>query len=247
MNGIHREVWHFLRHQGLYLIGVTSPVVLSISFWQNWLIATGQSHDLMQQWLLSINADPVHWYKMPLLHIQLREILPAFVADLLFNALAILAIDRCAHQRDISVRSLWKTAIESGPALFFSQILAQLAIFSGLLLLILPGIYLSGRLLLVSIEVMLDPQHVPLQALQRSWNLTAGRVWSLLGGYALWGILRMLLLGVIGVAFTLSSAISGGDQVTKIVIDIIRQCLGIWLYLPLLVYLYRVRSVQGAV
>lgn len=90
-------------------------------------------------------------------------------------------------------------ALDAFPHLFLASVLAALAIGSGLLLLILPGLYLAIRLFFIVQSVVVDHKHGP-DALRASWALTAGRWWqvALVGGVAYLSVLiPSLLIGLL--------------------------------------------------
>jgi len=74
------------------------------------------------------------------------------------------------------------------PALIGANILAGIAICTGLVFLILPGIYLAIRLRLVP-WIIADENMGPIDALKRSWELTRGHAIDLF-------IFGMLLFGI---------------------------------------------------
>lgn len=87
---------------------------------------------------------------------------------------------------------------------FLALILYILAVICGLVLLILPGIYLAIRLQFFSYVTVEDKHVGPIQALKRSWGMTHGKFWKLFG----WSIVvffvnlaGLLLLGL-GLLFT---------------------------------------------
>lgn len=89
-----------------------------------------------------------------------------------------------------------------------------LAIFSGLFLLIVPGLYLVGRLLFV-LPVMACETRNPIEALKRSWALTEGNGFRLLAFvlFLLLGILMIgVLLGGVGAAIGVVGTVAAGGQ-----------------------------------
>lgn len=67
------------------------------------------------------------------------------------------------------------------PFFFLASVLANLAIGIGLLLLIVPGLYLIGRLTPVGPVVVAEQERNPLSALRRSFQVTRGNGWRVLG------------------------------------------------------------------
>lgn len=73
------------------------------------------------------------------------------------------------------------------------QALSSIAIFSGLMLFIIPGIYFAVRFALAGFYLMLDRQPI-IESLRQAWVQSTGYGWTILGGYAL--IYGVLFLGV---------------------------------------------------
>ncbi len=91
------------------------------------------------------------------------------------------------------------------PFFFLLTVLVNLAVGAGLLLLIVPGLYLIGRLSPAQPAMVAERRRNPLDALGRSWTLTAGRGWrvflmiaavSLVGLVLSW-VLTFVLGGVL--------------------------------------------------
>ena len=120
-------------------------------------------------------------------------------------------------------------AIVSGmvllPSYFAASALSGITIGIGLFLLIVPGLYLVGRLLLASVVVAAENQWNPITAIQRSLAITKGRGWASVGLVLLvaiagiicvmaitsvLGILLLLVAGTLGklLLLILSAALS---------------------------------------
>lgn len=88
---------------------------------------------------------------------------------------------------------------------FIGLILYILAVLAGLILLILPGIYVSVRLQFFMYLVVEDENITAIDALKKSWAMTEGKFWNLFGfGLVFVGVnlLGLLALGV-GLLFTI--------------------------------------------
>ena len=81
----------------------------------------------------------------------------------------------------------------------------------GLTLLLVPGIWLFGRVLFVSAAAVLAEPAAPLQLLQRCWHMTAGN------GAALTLFLVLGLLGVVGIGLMAEGAGAALDVVARFV------------------------------
>lgn len=88
--------------------------------------------------------------------------------------------------------------IRVAPALLLAYTLMAVGVYAGLLMLILPGLWIYVRLSLAGFLVTLE-EHSPLQALQGSFERTAGSVqWQLLGALLVLAILVFSILNLLG-------------------------------------------------
>ncbi len=99
------------------------------------------------------------------------------------------------------------------PVLIAAAMLVNIAIFAGLLMLLLPGLYIIGRASMVLPVLMAEPERRFGDALTQAVTLTAGRVAQLL---AIWGLIffgsqliQMVLAGTARAA-----SFGGGNPVT---------------------------------
>ncbi|NNM51950.1 MAG: hypothetical protein HKM02_06965 [Pseudomonadales bacterium] len=237
MESIHQEVWHFFRTQAWKLIGLTLPVVVVISLWLSYLTYAGWDNwTYVQGWLDYIKMHPGDLAHAPAFHVNLAETMPSLIAQLLFDVLAVLGIDRLVRGTEQSTLKLWQLALERGPRLFVAQLLSGLLVILGLMAFLIPGAYLSGRYLLVSVEAPLSDKS-PLQSMADSWSHTQGRAWVLLGGYMLWSVVRGLgTLAVSGLGYAMSEHSVGGMLMMTLT-----HAVNMWLGIPVLIYLYRAR------
>jgi uncharacterized membrane protein len=77
-------------------------------------------------------------------------------------------------------------------------ILETLAVFGGLILLIIPGIFWAIRFSFASF-IVVDTKMSPVKAMRESWAITKGKFWKLFGFYFVMGLLNfagILLFGV---------------------------------------------------
>lgn len=65
------------------------------------------------------------------------------------------------------------------PVYFLAQLLTGWAIMLGMLLFILPGVYLIGRLLAVGAVIVAEPSRGVIGSLRHGWELTQGQGWRI--------------------------------------------------------------------
>jgi hypothetical protein len=143
---------------------------------------SAQAVQMLQDWF-SIN-----WYWFVLL------IACGIVGALSFN---ILLLDATKP----TVGEALKQAFLLSPTLFLTRLLVTLAVFAGMLFLIVPGIYLAIKFILVEPAIGAESERNPLVALQRSWGLTKGNSLNILG-------FLLIVLVVAIIAFFVVSLIS---------------------------------------
>lgn len=115
-----------------------------------------------------------------------------------FSEGALIArLDALQKQLSRSLGDCILLAIGVAPALLLTYVLLVVAVYVGLLMLILPGIWLYVRLSLAAFVVTLEG-HSPLQALQASFERTSGSVqWHLLGALVLLVLLMFSVIRII--------------------------------------------------
>jgi hypothetical protein len=117
----------------------------------------------------------------------------------LFGMVGTIAILLLVFRSGVTVGS----AIASGFSLllfyFVATLLSGLLIGFGMVLLLVPGLYLLGRLTPIGVVVVAEEQRNPVEALRRSFDLTKGRGWSVLGL-----VLLVAIAGFVAVAATVA-------------------------------------------
>lgn len=133
-------------------------------------------------------------------------------------AIYLLLFDARGH----TVRGALAAALPILPAYFLLSILTTFIIFFGLFWLILPGVYLLGRLCVNAVLMVAEGVRNPFAVIAASWRLTKGRGWAVAGlvvivavvGY----ILSTVVTAVLGSLFILVAGRDGlGGLLTLIV------------------------------
>jgi hypothetical protein len=113
-----------------------------------------------------------------------EAVIPTLVSFLvvapLIDAFCIHALHAVAEGRRLRAREAMLTGLESFAPIFFAVVLAGLGIALGLLLLVLPGIYVAVRWYFVPQAVVIDGAHGA-AALTRSSQLVQGTWWRTFG------------------------------------------------------------------
>lgn len=121
--------------------------------------------------------------------------------DLLFVPIylgaTIFYMQSIVDSRPISTLQAWAWGLQNWGRLFFTFLLSALAISVGLMLLVLPGLYIAVRLGLAN-QVCLLERKSPIEAMKMSWAGTADLFWTLAKGLAI--IYGLLFIGELLVA-----------------------------------------------
>lgn len=108
------------------------------------------------------------------------------------------------------------------PRLFVGNLAAGLAIGIGLVALIIPGLWLLGRLAAVTPIIMAEGRGT-VGSLERSWALSGGRAWPA----AVWMALNLVLLlsllftaALVGAALQATATLAGGEALGKALVNL---------------------------
>ena len=120
-----------------------------------------------------------------------------FLLPSLFGAIAQLAVTALVAAKGMSPRAALLAALQTLPVYFAAVLLITPVTTLGLVLLILPGLYVFARMYLLGAVVVVE-RAGPIAALRRSWDLTAAN-----GG-------TILLFLVLGILFAFGASILAG-------------------------------------
>lgn len=152
------EVFYLLRRQWQPLLRVIAPILLALLVLQSWTLTlpTPAEHEMRWQ-------EPV----LSVLGIWLSIHVMVFLSRVVAGHSAQPA--ECRQQ-----------AVQQCLPYLVTQMLYFVVVVLGMILLVLPGVWLGIRLLLAP-AVMVHEALTPIEALKRSFVLTQGRVTELLG------------------------------------------------------------------
>ena len=128
-------------------------------------------------------------------------VLPSLIAIVAQGAIIRLVIDK-ANGIDRSVAEALLVALRLWPLLVVALLLAAVPIGAGLLLFIVPGLYMAGRLTL-AMPLVLDGVAAPLAAVRRSWELTENNGWRIIAFTIMWATCFLALS-------TIAAIVDGG-------------------------------------
>lgn len=132
------------------------------------------------------------------------------------------AMLRLVFARGGTVGAALLFAIALLPVYSILVVLVNLAVGAGLALLILPGLYLWGRLLPAAPAMVAEDRRNPLDALKRGFELSRGHGWQIIGLYLLvWipgALLSVILSQLSGILFILVAGRELGTLLATIVL-----------------------------
>jgi hypothetical protein len=121
---------------------------------------------------------------------------PWFLLSGLVGMAGGIAILLLISERSITVGRAIAAALPLLLFYFLTTLAAGLIVGAGLVLLIVPGLYLFGRLAPAGVVVVAERRLNPVDAVRRCFELTRGHGWAILGLVVLVGIAALVAVGV---------------------------------------------------
>jgi len=123
-----------------------------------------------------------------------------FIAGIALAIMSVVLQVRAAQKSTVQFQEVWNDFKHLWWRIILVEITVAILIIAGLIALILPGIYLIGRLLLAPYILVAEDTRV-FEALERSWALTKGRMGQVYNIFLLAIVLSLFnLIPVIGSA-----------------------------------------------
>jgi len=141
----------------------------------------------------------------------------------LFNMIGTIAILLLFFTRGVTVGGAIVAAIMLVPFYFVASLLCGIAIGIGFVLLLVPGLYLFGRLGIVGPVVVAENQRNPVTAISRTWALTAGNGWAVLGMVLLVAIGAFVAMAVVNLILGLLFFAVAPDKIAALLTLIVQS------------------------
>lgn len=167
------DSWRFFRNHLRVLAIIILPIVLPIEIFA----AIYEYHFL--------GAEPT---MQELLMLRI----PSIIAAPIYSIAVVFYIASIIDNKPLPLSSLWQLGIRYWLMYFIMSFMIGMMAGVGLLLFILPGLFLLAKFAFAQFELLLHG-HSPPQALQRSWQRTTGHTATVLGGYV---VLATLFIAV---------------------------------------------------
>jgi hypothetical protein len=147
---------------------------------------------------------------------------PMLLLNTLVSMIGSIAILLLLFARDISVGGAIAAAVALLPAYFVASVLSSVAIGFGFVLLIVPGLYLLGRLGPVNAVVVAEARRNPVAAISRCWALTQGHGWAILGLILIVAIAAAIVVGAASTLLGIVFVLVAGQDIGQLLVLIVR-------------------------
>jgi hypothetical protein len=135
----------------------------------------------------------------------------------LANAIGMIAILILVFARQgTSVGGALTAAIVILPFYFVAGLIANFIVLAGLILFIVPGLYLFARLVPLGPVVVAENRRNPLTAIARAFEVTKGNGWAVLGLVILVAIPGAILIQLVNILFGIVFGIAAGRDVAQL-------------------------------
>lgn len=148
---------------------------------------------------------------------------PWLVLNILMSMTGSIAILLLVFARDVSVGQAIAAALALLPAYFLAVLASSLAVGFGFVALIVPGLYLLGRLGPVNAVVVAETHRNPFAAIARCWELTRGNGWAAAGLIILVAVAGAIVVGVASTLIGLILIVVAGQDIGQLLVLILRS------------------------
>jgi hypothetical protein len=165
-----------------------------------------------------------------------RAAWPWFRLEGLFSIVGTLAMLRLVFARD-TVGGALVHGLMLTPFYVLMSILCGFMIGFGFILLIVPGLYLLGRLAPIPAVLIAENRRNPFDAIGRTFALTRGHGWAILGIVLVVAIVAGIAVGVANILFGLIFVLAAGQELGRMLAAVVGSALNA-AFTTLLVMLY---------
>lgn len=180
-------------------------IAVSGGWLQLWLLQAGARPTPAQ--MLAIFAAPTVWIAYG-----------GLIVVSVWSSFAIVgALIRVARGEKPTVGETLGTSLRVFPTALFGTIISLIALMIGLVLLIIPGLFLAGRWMYWGVSLM-EERGSALDAIGRSWQLSKGNWWRGIGILTVVGILVIVLSMVGSFCVGIVMGFAHADRTTLIIV-----------------------------
>jgi hypothetical protein len=194
------------RRDWLTLMGIAALALIPVTFIQVWVtqIAVGSLNEFATQAEFAAMTSQIIVITLVFVAVQLLIVQPFLVA-----AISRAAADAYLGERVTLGRTL-RYALSRLPAILWITIITSVLTIIGFILLIVPGIIAAVRLSLTPAVLVVEDVRGT-KAVGRSWRLTAGHSWRVLGTLILSGLIGAIGAAIIQIPTETISTMVGPD------------------------------------
>jgi len=153
-----------------------------------------------------------------------RAAAPWFLVQALFTMVGTLAMLRLVFARD-TVGGALVQGLVLLPFYFLLSLICGFLLFFAFLLLLVPGLYLLGRLAPISAVLAAENRRNPFDAIGRTFALTKGNGWAIFGLIFVVGIVAAIAVGVANTLFGLVFVLAAGQALGKLLAAVVASAL----------------------
>lgn len=146
---------------------------------------------------------------------------PWFLLQLLFTMVGTLGMLRLVFARGTTVGGALVQALMLTPLYFLVSFILGFAIGLGLLLFLLPGFYLFGRIVPVPAVVVAENRRNPFDVIRRTFAITKGHGWAIFGLVLIVAIVGGIAVGVAGTLFGLIFVLAAGQELGRLLAAVV--------------------------
>lgn len=155
----------------------------------------------------------------------------------LISLVGTAAMLRLVFERGVTVGGALMFGLMLLPFYFLMSLLTSLMVGIGFILLIVPGLYLVGRLVPATAVMVAENRRNPIDAIGRTFALTAGHGWAILGLVLIVVLVGAIVLGVIGTLLGIIFILAAGQEIGALLTAVVESALNS-VFATLLVMLY---------
>lgn len=159
--------------------------------------------------------------------------LVAVIFGMVAHAAMLTLAARGLRGEPATVGEVLAAGVKRVPALVAASVLVGLGLGLGMLALVIPGLYLLIRMSLTIAATVIEEKG-PVAALSRSWRLTAGRFWDLVGylavmiGLTVGASMALLAAGVVLSIVGSSAAGVAGKELAGLLVNAVQFLISAW-------------------
>ncbi|HSG03329.1 MAG TPA: YciC family protein [Marinobacterium sp.] len=196
-----KQSYYFFRSNLSSLLSIQLPFIAGLMLIQRSLVGDLEDGSNLQDQLFMLTA-------MDLLFV------PIYLGASIFYMQSIV------DKQPISALQAWALGLKNWGRLFFTFLLSAIAISLGLMLLVIPGLYIAVRLGIAN-QICLLEGRGPMDALKMSWAGTADLFWTLAKGLA-------IIYGFLFVAELMVAPIAEGSLLFGMLLSVLLDFLNVF-------------------